>query len=147
MGAREPFIAHGDNQVSSDNMKNSNGNSLDGRIKDASQAKRDQLERFKKAAQDPERLAAIAQKKAEAAVRETQRLAKAAELKKQQEEQARIKSEADARDAEAAAAKEAELIEERKNTADKIIDQDQATEAEKKAERDRRYQARRNRKK
>ena len=128
-------------------MKNFNGKSFDGRIKDASQAKRDQLERFKKAANDPERLAKLAQKNADAAIRETQRQAKAAELLKQQEEQARIQSETAERDAANAAAQEAELIAQRKSAAEKLVDQDQTSEAEKKAERDRRYAARRNRKK
>ncbi len=100
-------------------MKNLDRDRFDGRLKSASEAKRQQLARFKAAADDPAIQAKRAEKLAVAEAREARREAKAIRLAQENEEQKR-------KEAEAA---EAEL----------------AREAERKAERDRRYAARRNR--
>jgi hypothetical protein len=124
--------------VSKEYMKNSNGDRFDGRIKSASEAKQKQLERFKAAAGDPEKLAKRAERQAAAAAREELRKAQAAKLMLEKEELARRKAEV--------AAREAEVEAERSEVANRKVTKKVATEEERKAERDRRYAARRDRK-
>lgn len=97
---------------------------FDGRLKTASEAKRHRLERFKAAADDPEKLAKRAERHAVAAARETQRKVTASNLLREKEDIERQQ----------VLAAETEIMREA------------AQEAERKAERDRRYAARRNRK-
>jgi len=127
-------------------MKNSNGDSFGGRLKTASEAKQNRLERFKAAADDPEKLAKRAERHAVAAAREAQRKAKATKLLQEREELERQQAEAAEREAAQAAEREAALEVERAETAEREIAEYVAREAEHKAERDRRYAARRNRK-
>jgi hypothetical protein len=110
--------------VSKEFMKNSFGDRIDRRLKTASEAKQQRLERFKAAADDPEKLAKRAERHAVAAAREAERKAWAIKLLREKEDLERQQAEA----------------------AEREIVQKAAREAEDKAERDRRYAARRNRK-
>jgi hypothetical protein len=123
----------------SNKMKKSIGDRFDGRLKSASEAKKDRLERFKAAAVDPEKLAQRAERQAAAAAREEKRKAKAAKQRQEKEELQRQK-------AEAAALAKAEADAAEKEAAVQDVDQEAALEAERKAKRDRRYAARQNRK-
>ncbi len=123
-------------------MKKSYGDRFDGRLTTAHQAKQKQLEQFKVAADDPDKLAKRAEKHAVAAAREAQRKVKAAKLLREREDLERQQAAA----AEREAAREAELEAERAGAAEQEITRVAASEAERKAERDRRYAARRNRK-
>ena len=105
-------------------MKNSSRDRFDGRLKTASEAKQHRLERFKVAVDDPEKLAKRAERHAVAAARETQRKASVSNLLREKEDLERQQ----------ALAAETEIMREA------------TQEAERKAERDRRYAARRNRK-
>ncbi len=133
-------------KVSKEYMKNSNGDRFDGRLKTASQAKQQQLERFKVAADDPEKLAKRAEKHAASAAREAQRNAKVTKLMREKEALEQRQAEASEREAAQATACEAVSEPEDADTAEREITQTVADEAERKAERDRRYAARRNRK-
>lgn len=123
-------------------MKNSDRDRLDGRIKSASEAKQSKLERFKAAAHDPERQARRAKRDEAAVVRKAKQEAKAANLLKEKEELGRQKIEDAKLEQEQAAVREAALVE----TAEQAVAQTAARAAERKAERDRRYAARQNRK-
>lgn len=125
-------------------MKNSSRDRFDGRLKNASEAKQDRLERFKAAADDPERLAKRAERDQAAATREADLKAKAATLLEEKEIAERRQAEAAEREAAQSAAREAEVAAERAETASQNVAQTKAREAEQKAERDRRYAARRN---
>ena len=127
-------------------MKNISGDRFDRRLNTGSQAKQRQLERFKEAAADPETLAKRAERQVATEARVRQREAKAAELLKEKEEAKRQKAEAAALDAAKAMAPEVEPGAEGANTAKPKLALVKASEAELKAERDRRYAARRNRK-
>ena len=127
-------------------MKNISGDRFDGRLNTGSQAKQRQLERFREAAADPETLAKRADRQVAAEAREGQREAKAAERLKEKEEAKRQKAEAAALDAAKAMTREVELGAEGAETAEPKPALVKASEAELKAERDRRYAARRNRK-
>ncbi len=127
-------------------MKNSNGDRFDGRLTTANEAKQKQLERFKVAAGDPDKLAKRAERQAVAAAREAQRKAKAAKLLQEKEDLERQQAEAAEREAAQITAREIELEAERAGAAEREITQEAAAEAARKAERDRRYAARRNRK-
>lgn len=127
-------------------MKNSDRDRFDGRLKNASEANRDKLERFKAAANDPERQAKRAEKQALAVAHQAARKAKAAKLLEEEEARARQQAETAAREAEQAAVREAALEKERAETAEQEMAHTKARDAERKAERDRRYAARRNRK-
>lgn len=127
-------------------MKNSDRDRFDGRLKNASDAKKNRLERFKAATDDPERLAKRAKRDEVAAAREAARQAKAAKLLQEKEALELQQSEAAKREEEQAAVREAALEAELAQTADQAIADTNAREAERKAERDRRYAARRNRK-
>lgn len=67
-------------------MKNSDRDRFDGRLKNASDAKQNRLERFKAAAGDPERLAKRTRRDEENAARKAERQAKAAKLLQQKED-------------------------------------------------------------
>ena len=123
-------------------MKNSDRDHFDGRMKSASEANQSKLERFKAAADDPERLAKRAQRDEAAVAREAKRQAKAAELLQEKEGLERQRAEDTKREQEEVAVREAAHAE----TAEQVIEQTAAHEAERKAERDRRYAARQNRK-
>ncbi len=127
-------------------MKSSNGDRFDGRLKTASEAKQQRLERFKAAADDPEKLAKRAERHAVAAAREAERKARAIKLLREKKDLERQQAEAAEREAAQAAAREAGLEAELAETTDREIAQKAAREAERKAERDRRYAERRNRK-
>lgn len=127
-------------------MMNSNRDRFDGRLKTASEAKQQRLERFKAAVDDPEKLAKRAERGAVAAAREAERKAKEIQLLREKEDLERQQTEAAEREVAQAAAREAEHKAELAETADLEIAQKVEREAEHKAERDRRYAARRNRK-
>jgi phosphatidylinositol kinase/protein kinase (PI-3 family) len=127
-------------------MKNSNQDRFPDRLKTASEAKKNRLERFQAAADDPERLAERARKVQLAAVRELKRQAQATKLLQEKETLERQLSENAKHEAEQAAIREEALNVELAETADQADVQNAAREAERKAERDRRYAARRNRK-
>jgi hypothetical protein len=129
-------------KVSKEYMKNSNRDRFDGRLKSASEAKQHRLERFKAAADDPQKLARRAERDAVAAAREAERKARAIKLLREKEDLERQQAEAAEREAVKAAAREAGLEAERTEAVEREIVQ----EAARKAERDRRYAARRNRK-
>ena len=114
-------------------MRKSFGGSFEERRISAAESKQKLLERFKSAskADDPARLAKRAEREAIAAARETRREANAKKL-------IQDRAEAAARELAETAAREAELI--------RQADQAVADEAERKAERDRRYAARKKRK-
>lgn len=109
------------------------------RLRTASEAKQNKLERFRAAAVNPERLAERAQKAELAATREAKRKAEATKLHQENEALERQKSEDAKREAEQASLRDVALKTE-------LADQAVTLEAERKAERDRRYAARRNRK-
>ncbi len=67
-------------------MKNSNRDRFDGRLKSASEAKQHRLERFKAAADDPQKLARRAERDAVAAAREAERKARAIKLLREKED-------------------------------------------------------------
>ena len=119
------------------NMKNSERDRLDGRMKSATEAKQNMLERYKAAAADPERLAQRAKRDEAALVRKTKQEAKAAMLLQEKEALGQQQI-ADAK-------REQEQVAARVQTAERVIAQTAAHEAERKAERDRRYAARKNR--
>jgi hypothetical protein len=127
-------------------MKNPTGDRFDGRLKTASQAKQKQLEQFKVAADDPKMLAKRAERLAIAEAREVKRKAKAAKLMQEQENLKLQKAEADKHEAIQAAARDAEVEAERVEATENAVPREVKGEAERKAERDRRYAARRNRK-
>lgn len=139
---RETSTAHNQIKVSKDHMQNSERDPFDGRLKTASQAKQKQLERFKVAAIDPVQMAKRAQRHAEAAAREAQRKAEAAPLLQEKESLERQDAEAADNEASRTTAGDEEPQAKRAKAADPEI----TREAERKAERDRRYAARRNRK-
>jgi hypothetical protein len=120
-------------------MKKSNQDRFPDRLKTASEAKQNKLARFQAAALDPDRLAERAKKAELAATREVKRQAEATKQRQQKEAQ---QSEDAKREAEQANLRELALKAELIETADQAL----ADEAERKAERDRRYAARRNRK-
>ncbi|HUS55029.1 MAG TPA: DUF6481 family protein [Thermohalobaculum sp.] len=113
-------------------MKKSFGGSLEERRSAAAESKLKLLERFKLASKtdDPKRLAKRAEREAIAAAREVRQEANAIKLVQE-------KAEAAARELAEAAAHEAELA--------RRAEQAVADEAERKAERDRRYAARKKR--
>jgi hypothetical protein len=119
-------------------MKKSNQDRFPDRLKTASEAKKNRLERFQAAADDPERLAERARKVQLAAVREVKRQAQATKLLQEKETLERQLSENAKHEAE-----QASIL---AKTADQADVQNAAREVERKAERDRRYAARRNRK-
>jgi len=123
-------------------MKKSNQDRFPDRLKTASEAKQNKLERFQAAAADPERLAERAKKDELAVAREVKRHAKATKLLQEKEALERQQSEDAKREAEQASLREVALKADLVETAD----QSASREAERKAERDRRYAARRNRK-
>jgi hypothetical protein len=127
-------------------MKKSNQDRFPDRLKTASEAKKNRLERFQAAADDPERLAERARKVQLAAVREVKRQAQATKLLQEKENLERQLSENAKHEAEQAAIREEALNAELAETADQADVQNAAREVERKAERDRRYAARRNRK-
>ncbi len=127
-------------------MKNSNRDHFDGRLKNASEAKQNKLERFKAAAVDPEKLAKRAKRHEIAAAREAERKARATKLLQEKEDLERQQYEDAKREEELAAVREAALEAELAETAEKEIAQKAARDAERKVERDRRYAARKNRK-
>jgi hypothetical protein len=133
-------------KVSKEYMKNSNRDRFDGRLKTASEAKQHRLERFKAAADDPEKQARRAERDAVAAAREAERKARAIKLLREKEDIERQQAEAAEREVAQAAAREAGLEAKLAETADREIAQKAAREAERQTERDRRYAARRNRK-
>ena len=133
-------------KVSKEYMKNSNRDRFDGRLKSASEAKQHRLERFKAAADDPQKLARRAERDAVAAAREAERKARAIKLLREKEDLERQQAEAAEREAVKAAAREAGLEAELAETTDREIAQAATRKAERKAERDRRYAERRNRK-
>jgi|TARA_R110000787_G_scaffold37682_2_gene95546 hypothetical protein len=127
-------------------MKKSNQDRFPDRLKTASEAKKNRLERFQAAADDPERLAERARKVQLAAVREVKRQAQATKLLQEKETLERQLSENAKHEAEQASIREEALNAELAKTADQADVQNAAREVERKAERDRRYAARRNRK-
>jgi hypothetical protein len=127
-------------------MKKSNQDRFPDRLKTASEAKKNRLERFQAAADDPERLAERARKVQLAAVREVKRQAQATKLLQEKENLERQLSENAKHEAEQASIREEALNAELAKTADQADVQNAAREVERKAERDRRYAARRNRK-
>jgi hypothetical protein len=132
--------------ASQNEMKNYNRDHFDGRLKNASEAKRDKLERFKAAANSPEMLAKRAERDEVSTAREAKRQVKAAKLLKENEELAQQQAEDKMKSEEEAAVREAALEAERAEATDRVVAQNAAYEAERKAERDRRYAARKNRK-
>lgn len=127
-------------------MKNSIGDRFDGRLKTASEAKQQRLERFKAAADDPERLAKRAERQEVAAGLEAARKNKATKLLQGKADVERQQAEAAERQGVQTLARDAELEIEQAEAVDREIKQNAVREAERKAERDRRYAARRNRK-
>ncbi|MDU9006999.1 DUF6481 family protein [Sedimentitalea todarodis] len=127
-------------------MKNSGRDRFDERLKNANQAKRNKLERFQAAADDPDRRVKRAQRDAAALARKSEQQAKATQLLLEKEERERLEAENAKRDEEQVAAREVALEAERAVTAEQAIAQKATNDAERKAERDRRYAARRNRK-
>lgn len=127
-------------------MKKSNQDRFPDRLKTASEAKQNKLERFQAAADDPERLAERARKGKLAAIREVKRQAQATKLLQEKDALERQQSEDAKREAEQATLREVALNAELAETAGQAAAQTAAREAERKAERDRRYAARRNRK-
>jgi hypothetical protein len=127
-------------------MNKSNQDRFPDRLKTASEAKKNRLERFQAAADDPERLAERARKVQLAAVREVKRQAQATKLLQEKETLERQLSENAKHEAEQASIREEALNAELAKTADQADVQNAAREVERKAERDRRYAARRNRK-
>ena len=114
-------------------MKKSIGGSFNERRASAAETKKKLLEQYKSAtkADNPERLARIAEREAIAVARVARKEAKAQQIKQ---------------DAADAAARELAEAEERAAELKRQGDQAVAEEAERKAERDRRYAARKNRK-
>ncbi len=127
-------------------MKNSERDRFDVRLKNATQAKQNMLERFQVAADDPERQAKRARRDEVADAREAKRQSKAAQLLKEREELEQQQIEDAKRAKEQAAEREVALELERAETAERVSARAKALEAERKAERDRRYAARRSRK-
>ncbi|MFY9238618.1 MAG: DUF6481 family protein [Roseovarius sp.] len=127
-------------------MKKTDRDQFDGRLKNASVAKRTRLERFQAAADDPERLAERARRDEVAIARAAKQHAKAAKLLKEKEDLTRQQSEDAIRREAQTSLREAEIKAELAQTADQVIAQTAEREAERKAERDRRYAARQNRK-
>ncbi|WP_138924002.1 DUF6481 family protein [Sulfitobacter sp. BSw21498] len=127
-------------------MKKTDLDRFDGRLKNASEAKQNKLERFKAAAVDPERLAKNAQRDEAAAARKSARQAKATKLLQEKEARERQQAEIAKREEEQAEVHEAALKTELSETVEQALAQPETREAERKAERDRRYAARRNRK-
>jgi hypothetical protein len=127
-------------------MKNSDRDRFDGRLMNASQAKRNKLEQFKAAANDPKRLAERARRDELAAAREVVRQAKAAKQLQEKEDRERLKAEEAKQVDEKAAVKKMALAAGLAMAVDQVAAKTKAREAERKAERDRRYAARQNRK-
>jgi hypothetical protein len=127
-------------------MKNSIGDRFDGRLKTASEAKQQRLERFKAAADDPEKLARRAERHAVAASLEAERKIKLIKLQQKNDDVERQRVEIAERQGAETLARDAELETERAEAVVQEIEQNAVQEADRKAERDRRYAARRNRK-
>lgn len=127
-------------------MKSINEDRFDGRLKTASDAKRQRLERFKAAAADREKLAKRTERLEAAATIEAEQKDQAMKLRPAKEDVERQKAETAEREGVQAVAREAELETELADAVDREIKQTVVQEAERKAERDRRYAARRNRK-
>ncbi len=127
-------------------MKKTDRDRFDGRLKNASEAKQNRLERFKTAADDPERLAERDRRSEVAVARKAKQQAKAAKLLQEKADFKRQQSEDAKREAEQTSLSEAAIKEEITETADQVFAKTAASEAERKAKRDRRYAARRNRK-
>lgn len=133
-------------KVSKENMKNPNGDRFDGRLKAASEAKKKQLEQFKVAADDPKLLAKRAKMQEVAAARDVKHKAKAEKLLKEKEALALQEAEAAELKAAQDALRKTEVEAEKAKAAEQEVTKDVTSEAARKAERDRRYAARRNRK-
>ena len=127
-------------------MKNSIGDRFDGRLKTASEAKQQRLERFKAAADDPEKLARRAERHKVAASLEAERKVKSMKLKQENDEVERQRAEIAERKGVQTLARDAKIETERAEAVVQEIEQNAVQEADRKAERDRRYAARRNRK-
>jgi hypothetical protein len=127
-------------------MKNSIGDRFDGRLKTASEAKQQRLERFKAAADDPEKLARRAARHEVAASLEAERKVKSMKLKQKNDDLERQRTEIAERQGVQTLARDAKLETERAEAVVQEIEQNALQEADRKAERDRRYAARRNRK-
>jgi hypothetical protein len=127
-------------------MKNSIGDRFDGRLKTASEAKQQRIERFKAAADDPEKLARRAERHAVAASLEAERKIKFMKLQQKNDDVERERAEIAERQGAETLARDAELETERAEAVVQEIEQNAVQEADRKAERDRRYAARRNRK-
>lgn len=127
-------------------MKKYNQDRFPDRLKTASEDKQNKLERFQAAANDPERLAERARKVELAATREVIRQAQTTKLLQEKEALERQQAEDAKLEAEQTSMREVALKVELAQTADQVAAQTAAVEAERKAERDRRYAARRNRK-
>ena len=123
-------------------MKKSNHDHFPDRLKTASEAKQNRLERFQAAAIAPERLAERSRKVELAATREVKRQVQATKRLQEREALEGQQSEDVKRKAEQASLREVALKAELAETAVQAA----AHEAERKADRDRRYAARRNRK-
>ncbi len=123
-------------------MKKSDQDRFPDRLKTASEAKQSKLERFRAAAVDPERLAERARKGELAAIRDVKRQSEATKLLQKKEALEGQQTKDAKREAEKTSLREVALNAE----LDEAADQAAAHEAERKAERDRRYAARRNRK-
>lgn len=120
-------------------MKKSNQDRFPDRLKTASEARQNKLARFQAAAVDPKRLAERARKAELAAIRDLKRQTEATKLHQENEALERQQSQDAKREAVQASLRDEALKTE-------LADQAVAIEAERKAERDRRYAARRNRK-
>jgi len=127
-------------------MKNSDRDRFDGRLKTASEAKQIRLERFQAAADDPVKRANRAKRDAAAVARKSERQVKATKLLQEKEEQERLKAVAVKREETQAAVRKEALEAELAEAAEQVIANAATHEAERKAERDRRYAARKNRK-
>jgi hypothetical protein len=127
-------------------MKNSIGDRFDGRLKTASEAKQQRLERFKAAADDPEKLARRAERHEVAASLEAERKVKSMKLKQENDDVERQRAEIAERQGVQTLARDAKIKTERAEAVFQEIEQNAVQEADRKAERDRRYAARRNRK-
>jgi hypothetical protein len=127
-------------------MKNSIGDRFDGRLKTASEAKQQRLERFKAAADDPEKLARHAQSHEGAASLEAELKVKSMKLKQENDDVERQRAEIAERQGVQTLARDAKIKTERAEAVFQEIEQNAVQEADRKAERDRRYAARRNRK-
>jgi hypothetical protein len=127
-------------------MKNSIGDRFDGRLKTASEAKQQRLERFKAAADDPEKLARRAERHAVAASLEAERKIKFMKLQQKNDDVERQRAKIVERQGAETLARDAELETEHAEAVVQEIEQNAVQEADRKAERDRRYAARRNRK-